>query len=387
MKLQSTPKLNKKEREKKVLIELINYHLRTGQPVGSNSLKDAACEEMSSATIRNYFAELENEGFLKQFHTSGGRIPTEKAYRLYAKEMADCTAIGELEVESLRALKEQETREITRYLQQAAETLSELTHCAVFLSAPRFDHDFVTDMRLISIDAQRLLCVIVTDFGVIQTELLPVDQKLSAFQIKKIEAYFHWRLTGCDQPEHLSEEEERLAVRLYSELMVRYIVGYSNFLEEDIYRTGFSKLLQYADFHDTTTLANSLALFEDAKSMRLLLKDSCAHASLKYWIGEDLSPFALYKQECAVLASPYCVNTQIVGAVGILGPMRMPYGELFALTRAFCASLSEALTRSIYKFKISFRQPEQGKPYLQKEEKHYIGQSRLMLIEDKRKTE
>lgn len=381
LKLQKVQKLSKKERERKVLIGLINHHLRTGQPVGSNSLKDAAFDEMSSATIRNYFVELENEGFLRQLHTSGGRVPTEKAYRLYAKEMYDQTAVEAEHVGVLHELRLQETKELTRFLQQAADTLSALTQCAVFLSAPRFDHDFVTDMKLVAIDPQRLVCVIVTDFGVIQTEVLQVDQKLGTLALRKIESYFHWRLRGSELPENLSEEEERLAIKLYGELMMRYIVGYSNFVEEDVYRTGFSKLLHYTDFHDTTTLANSLALFENAQSMRLLLRDCCARTELRYWIGEDLSPFALHKQECSVLAAPYKVNTQTVGAVGVLGPVRMPYGELFALLRLFCDTISEALTKSVYKFKISFRQPEPGKPYIQQEEQ------RWMLIEDKRKKE
>lgn len=383
MKLQKLIKSNKKEREKKILIGLINQYLSTGQPVGSGSLKDAEFDEISSATIRNYFAELENEGFLKQLHTSGGRIPTEKAYRLYAEEFYDFTSISKEEEEVFSKLKGHEAKQISLYLQQAAETLSSLTHFAVFLSAPRFDHDFIVDFKLVLVDSYRFLSVIITDFGIIQTELLHSDQKLSSSSIKKIETYFRFRLSGSDKPVDLAEEEEKLAIKFYNELMLRYIVGYSNFIEEEIYRTGFSKLLHYPDFHDTTTLANSLALFENAHSMRMLLRECSSHDALKYWIGDDLATFGTGKQHCSVLAIPYRINKQIVGAIGVLGPIRMPYKELFALMKAFSDSVSEALTRSIYKFKISFRQPERGASYLQKEEHHFIGQSRLMLLEDK----
>lgn len=380
----STKKPSKQEREKQVLLGLIEHYLTTGKPVGSNTLKEAEFEDISSATIRNYFSELEEQGYLQQLHTSGGRVPTDKALRLYAKENSDATAISSEEEARLNVLRNGETKEIAKYLQEAAETLSTLTHYPCFLSAPRFDHDVVITLKVVPIDVHRFLCVMVTDFGVIQTELLHSDEKLSNFSLKRIESYFHWRLTGHDKPENLSEEEELLAKRCYNELMLRYIVGYSTFPEEEVYRTGFSKLLAYPEFFDAAALANSLALFEDARSMRLLLRDCGAHNSLKYWIGRDLTPFSEHNPDCSVIAVPYRIHKQTVGAVGILGPTRMPYKELFALLRGFSESISEALTRNIYKFKITYRQPQPGAAYLQQEEHHMIGQSRLMLLEDKR---
>ncbi len=375
----------KQERERKVLLGLIEYYIQNGKPVGSNTLKEAGFGDLSSATIRNYFASLEEEGYLVQQHSSGGRLPTDRAYRLYAQEYLsdDSTAVPASE-QILRDLRNAETREIAGYLQSAAETLSAQCNYAVFLSAPRFDHDFITGLKLVPIDHARCLCVMITDFGVIQTEVLPTDKKLSAFTVKRLEQYFHWRLTGNDKPENMLPEEEQLAQKYYNEVMVRYIVGYSNFTDEEIYRTGFSKLLAYPEFHNPVALATSLALFENAHSMRLLLKDTSAVNHLKFWIKDDLAALTAEPPNCSVLAIPYHINQQPVGALGLMGPMRMPYRELFALLRAFSESISTALTRNIFKHKISFRQPQTGTPYLQKEEHHLIGQSRLMLLENKR---
>lgn len=286
---------------------------------------------------------------------------------------------------TLDSIRNSETKGIALYLQQAAETLSHLTSCAIFLSAPRFDHDFVIDLKLVPVDYNRFLCVIITDFGIIRTELLHTEETLSPFLIKRIEGYFHWRLSGHDKPERLNEEEEALAQKFYNELMLRYIVGYSTFIEEEVYRTGFSKLLRYPDFHDAHTLASSLALFESSHTMRLLLKDCCAHDILKFWIGDDLSSFGKEKQRCTVLSIPYKINQQTVGAIGLLGPIRMPYKELFSLLRSFSESISEGLARHVYKYKISFRTPEEGMTYLEKEEKQTIGQTQLMLLEDQSK--
>lgn len=376
----------KQERERRVLLGLIEYYLSTGKPVGSNTLKDAGFGNLSSATIRNYFANLEADGFLVQQHASGGRIPTHKAFRLYAQEYADQVDESFPFPHLLSSLKEMETRKINTYLQKAAETLSEMSSSAVFLSAPRFDHDFIHSLKLVPIDHQRCLAVLVTDFGLIHTETLQMEKKWSAFSLKRMEKYFQWRLTSLDKPENMEPEEEEQAQIFYNELMVRYIIGYSHFTHEEIYQTGFSKLLVYPEFHDPQALTSSLSLFENAHSMRLLLKECSKINHLKLWIGDDLDAYSRQTPSCAILAIPYHINLQTVGAIGLLGTVRMPYRQNFALLRTFSECISTALTRSIYKFKITFRQPQQDSLYLPNEERQLIGKSTLKLLEDKRFT-
>lgn len=376
-------KSGKSFRERKVLIGLIEHYIKTGRPVGSNVLKEAEFGELSSATIRNYFASLEEDGYLTQQHSSGGRIPTNLAYRLYVEEYIHAGEANQSDVEKLQPLRTEETRELAAYLQHAAEHLSQLAEVAVFLSAPRFDQDYLLDIKLVGIDHHRCLCILITEFGVIQTEVLYLDQKLSAFSIKRIESYFHWRLTGVQKPETLTPEEEKVANRFYNELMIRFIVGCTYGMEEQIYRTGFSKLLNYPELHDPQTMANSLAMFEDGQSVRFLLKECCTHHQMKVWIGEDLTPYSNSTEDIAVIAVPYCVNKRAVGAVGLLGPARIPYRRLFGLLNTFADNVSTALTQSIYKFKISFRQPEPGVLKPHKDSYHLLGHSHRVLLEDK----
>lgn len=375
-------KTGKQDRERQVLLGLVDYFIKTGKPVGSNTLKDAGFGDLSSATLRNYFAHLEDTGYLTQAHTSGGRIPTSKAYRLFAQAYIDSS--DPLEEKPFQHLRQFDSREIAVFLQEAAESLGKISRCAVFLSAPRFDHDMVVDIKLVSLDAFRCLCILITDFGVVQTEILRLPEKLSSFAVKRIEGYFHCRLTGISRPENLEPEEETIAQAFYNELMLRYIVGYSNFVDEDVYRTGFSNLLTYPDFQEAKMLAGTLSLFENVHGMRLLLRECLALDQLKVWIGEDLDNYAP-NSNCSILSIPYYINRKAVGAIGIMGPMRIPYRMFFSLLRQFSDTVSETLTKNIYKFKISFRQPQEGTLYLQKEENKLIGQSRLILLEDKRK--
>ena len=383
--LQIPKKTNKSEREKRVLLALIERYILTGKPVGSQSLKDAGIEDLSSATIRNYFANLEKDGFLSQHHISGGRVPTDLALQFYATEHTDSTTSTPEADAACLEIRSEESKEIARILQRAAEKLSSLSGCAVFLSAPRFDQDFIVGMRLISIDHARAYCILITDFGVVKGELIHIDHKLSSFTLKRIEEYFHWRLTGLDYPEDLEESEAALAQRIYNELMVRYIVNYSNFTAEEAYHTGFSKLVAYPEFQDAATLASSLSLFENASAMRQFSKACCATNKLKFWIGNDVSRSQETPLSCAVIAAPYHINMQTVGAIGLLGPSRMPYREMFGLLRLFAASISEMLTKNVYKFKIQYRQPHADAHDLNGATQLLQIDTQSFLLEDKRR--
>jgi heat-inducible transcriptional repressor len=371
-------KKQREEREKIVLIGLVELYLMTGKPVGSNTLKEHGFDHISSATIRNYFAKLESEGFLRQQHISGGRIPTSSAYKYYAQYHAKATDTDPKDVLFLRKGLSQDTREIARYLQHATELLSDVTQSAIFLSSPRFDQDFILDIKLISIDPGRYLCVLVTDFGLVHTEVLYSEKKLSSFALKRIEKYFHFRMTGLERPK-IGEDEEALAAHFYNEILLRHIVGHSNFTAEDIYKTGFSKLLKFSEFRDAGVLATGLSLFEDTAYMRALLQKCMKHEDLTFWIGDDLRAGTSHS---SIIAAPYFIHGKAVGAVALLGPTRMPYPKMFGIMRAFSAILSEILARNLYKYKITYRQPRNKELDMQTESTVYLSQAQHLLLED-----
>ncbi len=373
MKAVALKKPSKDQREKEILLGLVELYLQTGKPIGSNTLRENGFDHFSSATIRNYFVNLEEEGFVKQQHSSGGRIPTTAAYKVYAEAHLSAKTLPDKDKQFLQAQLSKETREIAPFLQHSAEVVSELSRCALFLSAPRFDQDFLLDIKLVGIDHSRCLCVLITDFGLVHTEILYAEKRLSNFSLKRIEAYFHFRMTGLDKPT-LDEEEETLAKHFYSEIMLRHIANHTYFSAEDIYKTGFSKLLAYPDFNDASSLATGLSLFENPNNLRLLLKECCKNNTISCWMGEELTALTGIQTACSVIAIPYQINQTTVGAIALLGPNRIPYRQLFGLLQTASHLISESLTRSLYKFKISFRQPT-----------HFtsLDQTRSVLLEHK----
>ncbi len=353
----SSKKLPKTDRERALLLGLIELYLKMGKPIGSHTLQENGFDSFSSATIRNYLGKLEEGGYLKQQHTSGGRIPTEKAFRFYADVYRDRGIVEKVQEECLEEALKKETKEIGTLLNRSADTLSELTKCAVFVSAPRFDCDFIRDVRLIQLDGTKLLSVLITDFGLIRTETVYLEKEVDEQFLRTAEEYFLWRLNKGEKPLFQQEIEAKMAQRIYNEVMVRHVVGYANFPEEDILRTGLSKLLAYPEFNDASALANSLSLLEDENQMRSVLRECCKKNQMNCWIGNELYPFVPKDAECAVVAIPYRINQAIAGAIALLGPMRVPYRNLFGLVQAFSEQMSRTLTESMYKYQITFRQP------------------------------
>ncbi len=347
----------KDERERQVLLSLVELYLETGTPVGSNTLRDHGFKNLSPATIRNYFANLEKNGFLRQQHSSGGRIPTEEAFKLYVQAHLRKFEVKDKETQALRKKLSSPTREVATYLQRAAEVLAGTTKCAIFLSSPRFDQDFVLDIKLVTIDSNRCLCVLITDFGMVHTETLYLEKGLSNANLEKIAHYLQWRISGVEKPK-ISPEEERLGNHFYKEIMLRHIVTYSNFSAEDIHKTGFSQLLNYPDFNNAASLASGLSLFENESDLRLLLKIACEKQELSCFLGDDLDPLATDIAGCSVIVIPYRIHQTQAGAIALLGPNRLPYKKLFGLLTAASEALSETLTSSLYKFKITFRKPK-----------------------------
>jgi heat-inducible transcriptional repressor len=353
-----TPKRPAKdERERLVLLALVELYLETGKPVGSSTLREKEFPTLSSATLRNYFANLEKAGYLRQQHSSGGRIPTEEAYKLYVAIYKDSPQLKEKEASTLRDQLSGNTREVARYLQSAAETLANMSECAVFLSSPRFDQDFVLDIKLVSIDTTRCLCILLTDFGMVHTEMLHLSEEISPKSLSKIADYLQARLSGLDKPK-LTSEEERVAGQFYKEIMLRHIAANSNFSKEDIYKTGFSKLIGYPDFNNAASLASGLSLFENERDLRLLLQKTCESKGLCCFVGEDFQILSTEISGCSLIMIPYRIHQSIAGAIALLGPNRIPYRRLFGLLQVAAETVEETLTNSLYKFKITFRKPK-----------------------------
>ena len=346
----------KAKREEDVLLGLIKLFLETGKPIGSNTLQSNGFDHLSSATIRNYFATLEKQGFVHQPHTSGGRLPTSKAFKWYADNVKE--KIETLpEIQKLLEKKFSDSEKVYQFLEEVASVLAETSGAAVAISSPRFDQDAINDIKLLLIDQNRLLVALVTNFGVVNTYILNISKKLSSFSQKRIENYLQSKLHNIATLLNLTEDEKALSEKIYQEVMVRYIVNYTNFSNVDLITCGFSNLLQYKEFNDPLTITKSLSLFENKQELHSILKHSMKGEEISFWIAEDLKPFSEHLTHCSIIAMPYKINTLVAGSILIYLPMRADYKVHFSILKTFSEFISKLLTKTTYQHKISFRTP------------------------------
>lgn len=349
----------RRDREKKILITLVEHFLRTGKPVGSQVLQDVGFSDISSATIRNYFISLEQDGYLKQQHASGGRIPQSRAYLEYAKYCLDALATENPCKSHPLGLKEVEVTGVVALIQQAAEKLSEKTNASIAISSPRFDHDSVTDLHYVFLDIHRALAVVLTEFGLVHTEVLTTSFTLTHALLKKAERFARSRLFREPLEADFFEGEELAQVRkLYQESMSAYFVSYSSVSQEDVWRSGFLRLLQHPEFAETEALSASLSLFENTGALRAFMRETMRAHELRFWIGDQLVPYVTGEPNCALITVPYTIGPRAVGAIALVGSMRTFYLDLFRVLRDAASELSEILTSCFMHQKLSYRMPE-----------------------------
>lgn len=365
-------KTRKADRLKSVLFGVVEHYLKSGKPVGSQTLQEAEFDDLSSATIRNYFVQLEEEGYLEQLHTSGGRVPLPKAFRAYAHACLHDATLTSNEKPKKTSPLLQEGQEIIRYLEGIADTLSKEINAPIFLTMPHFDRDAIVEIKYFPVDATRLLAVMLTHFGTVHTEILALPTvSFSSEQLQRFEAFARVCLVRVKSGEQqhlqdMSKAELQIAQQLYQEVMARFLVSYSGGSQEDIYRTGYSKLLQYPEAKEPQAISSCLTLFENCSILRTLARDAVRADELKFWIGDELKGYVhqpdAYSVElnCSLIAAPYRIGHQAVGAFGIVGSMRVFYRELFDHLLDLTRRVSSDLTSKLCTFQISCREPISG---------------------------
>lgn len=348
--------MQKEKRNKRaleVLFSLIELYLKTGKPVASSTLKEECLPHLSSATIRNYFQELEESGLLEQMHTSGGRVPTVESFKLFAQNSIQNKKIDPQDELFFLNHLDFKTSELQRSIEIAVECLSEATGLACLITSPRFDQDFIKEIRLFVLDSTRVLSVIITQFSVCYTDILHIPKKLSSFSAKRIEAFFQSKL----QPkavslEELTDEEYPIALQLYQEISLRFMVRYANFTTDEVQKAGLFRLLNFTEFHDPALLGSTLSLMENPSKVHEMIQRTMRSDQISYHVADPVN------HETTVLSIPYRVDGKRVGAIALFGPMRIPYPRLFALLNHFRNLFEKQLEQVVHANNISLRTPE-----------------------------
>src|SRR6185369_2833780 len=322
------------ERAQSLLKILVERYIAEGQPVGSRSLSRFSALELSPATIRNVMADLEEMGFVSSPHTSAGRVPTPKGYRFFVDTLLTVRPIEEMERQQLA--EHLAPDDPHRMVTSASQVLSDLTHFAGIVVAPRRRGAALRHVEFFGLSEKRVLLVIVSSDGEVQNRVLITDRVYSPSQLTEAANFVNQNYAGMefDQLRTLVRGELIDLHRDISHLMQAAIQTSSEALRQpagdSVVISGGRNLLEVHDLsNDMQRLRRLFELFERKTQLLELLEQSERAEGVKIFIGGESTLVPL--DECSIVTAPYEVDGQVVGTVGVIGPTRMAYERVIPI--------------------------------------------------------
>ena len=332
------------DRKRIILQAIIRNYLETGEPVGSRTISKYTDLNLSSATIRNEMADLEEMGYIIQPHTSAGRIPSDKGYRFYVDTMM---ATREQEVNEMKDMLLERQDKLENLLKQVVKTLAQNTQYATMISAPQVHHNKVKFIQLSRVDAGQILAVIVAEGNVIKNTMLQVEEDLDDATLLKLNILLNTHLNG------LSIDEINLAMisamkqqaGVHSGIVSGVIDAVAEAIRSDedlkIYTSGTNNILKYPELTDNREKASELInVFEEKKALGELVQDSLSEESgtgIQVYIGNE-TPVQSMK-DCSVVTATYELGEGMRGTIGIIGPKRMDYDKVIGTLKTLMSEL------------------------------------------------
>ena len=315
------------ERKMKILQAIIRNYLETGEPVGSRTISKYTDLNLSSATIRNEMADLEEMGYILQPHTSAGRIPSDAGYRLYVDLMMK---EKEQEVNELKELLLEKEDKLDSLLKQTAKLLAVNTNYATMVSAPSIHRNKLKFIQLSRVEKNQLLAVIVVEGNVIKNTMLNVDEVLTDETLLKLNILLNTHLNG------LAIEEINLGMitalkqqaGIHSEIISEVIDAVAEAINADedleIYTSGTNNIFKYPELADQRRASELITTFEEKQVLNELVHETLADESntgIQVYIGKE-SPIQSMN-DCSIVTATYELGEGMKGTIGIIGPKRM----------------------------------------------------------------
>ncbi len=341
------------ERAQHILKVLVEHHIRDGKPVGSTTLSRDSGLKVSSATVRNTMSDLEELGLIQSPHTSAGRVPTQKGYRLFVDSLVSVQPLRRLEVTQIRkeiGSLEKNTREV---ITSASSLLSQITSMASVVMVPRKGRVILRHLEFVPLSEKRVLAILVTNLDEVQNRIVHTERTFSESELRQAANWFNHRFEGED----LTQVRKRLVTELERSRgemdeamqqivqMAQQVVTGGEQSEEQVMVSGRSRLMEYDEFSQMERLRRLFNAFSEKRDMIHLL-DQCMEADgVQVFIGEE-SGYQFF-DECSVVTSPYKSGDEVVGVLGVVGPTRMAYERVIPVVDMTAKILSSALNSRI----------------------------------------
>lgn len=336
------------KRKLQILQAIIDDYIVSAEPVGSRTLAKKYELGISSATIRNEMADLEDMGYLEQPHTSAGRIPSDKGYRLYVDRLMKVKGLTIPEAKHIKEFYERKTRQIERVIFQTASILSDITNYTSVVLGPQLNKVLVKHIQLVPIDSQLALMVVVTNSGIIKDTVIGIPEAIDGEYLNRVSnmlnELFVDKSFGDIKLESLLEIQRSMSKdrKFFNALVDALTDSLAAQERKEVYLGGTTNIFNFPEYHDILKVKEFLNLMEEKDLLYNLLinpeKDGVAII-----IGEENEYKELH--EYSIVTATYRIGDRILGTLGIIGPTRMEYSKAVSVMDYMGKSLSDYLTK------------------------------------------
>jgi heat-inducible transcriptional repressor len=320
------------ERQKMLLETVVRQYISSGVPVGSKAVADQWPEALSPATIRNCMAELEEQGFLGHPHVSAGRVPTDRAYRFYVDRILGSTRLPPEMETYIKQNLACEALHPERLMSKVSHVLAEVSHSVGLVLGPALEEKLLEHVKFVKLPDHRILALIVSKPDLVENRIIRLDEEVSQHELDHTADYLNAEFRGWSLRTIRLEIFKRMEgmKQLFDELLsnVAKLLMWGALAEESpglLFVEGTAKFLDVADFEDVEKVKRLLATFEEkAKLVKILsvCLDS-RRPGVRILIGKENPTLEMH--ECSLIMAPYRYRNRAVGALGVVGPMRMEY--------------------------------------------------------------
>lgn len=331
------------DRKLKILQTIIKTYLETGEPVGSRTISKYTDLNLSSATIRNEMADLEDLGYIIQPHTSAGRIPSDKGYRLYVDMLMEDK---EHEITEMQEKMLQKADKMEQLLQQAARVLANSTNYATMVSAPTYNRNKLKFIQLSQVDANQIIAVIVMEGNIIKNKIVTVAEPLDNETMLKLNMLLNTDLNGIAVEDINLGMIARLKEQagIHSGVISDVLDAVANTIQLDndleIYTSGATNIFKYPELSDKQSAQEIISAFEEKQQLAELVTQTLAsdeNKGIQVYIGSE-TPVQTMK-DCSVVTATYELGQGMQGTVGIIGPKRMDYENVMKTLKTLMVEL------------------------------------------------
>lgn len=340
-------------RKMKILKAIIQNYLETGEPVGSRTISKFSDLQLSSATIRNEMSDLEEMGYIIQPHTSAGRIPSDKGYRLYVDQLMLDSEAKDRELSEMKDFIIQKVDRVENVLKQMARLLANNTQYAALITGPQLHQNKLKFIQLSKMDTGKLLAVIVVEGNIIKNTILDIEEDLTDEALLNLNILLNTTLNGLTIEQITLGSINRMKGQagIYSDLIQKVLDAVAEAIQIDddmqIYTSGTTNIFKYPELSDGEKASKLLSTLEEKKQLQELIADNLdkeGKNEIQVYIGDE-TPVQTMK-DCSVVTASYDLGEGLHGTIGIIGPKRMDYEHVVSTLRTLMAQLDAVFKKT-----------------------------------------